>query len=126
DAPKRRSAHSAVSGSFPNRQCMALRRGYPPATTLGDGTLMTFSGLNESGATNTAVEIYTAGSGWSPEFAAPWTPPLYPRMHLLPNGTVFYSGSTTSSSIFDPSTHSWAMNVAQTNYSGTPTYGTSV
>src|SRR5260370_32423653 len=87
---------------------------------------MTFSGLTETGGTNTAVEIYSLGSGWSQEYVAPWTPPLYPRMHLLPNGTVFYSGSTTSANIFDPSTHTWAMNVAQTNYSGTRTYGTSV
>jgi hypothetical protein len=122
----RTSAYDPATGSFTDMQTMAHGRWYPTATTLSDGSLMTFSGLNESGATNTAVEIYTAGSGWSQEYAAPWTPPLYPRMHLLPNGTVFYSGSTTSSNIFDPSTHSWTMNVAQTNYSGTRTYGTSV
>src|SRR5215469_5118761 len=107
----RTSAYDPATGSFTDLQTMAHGRWYPTVTTLGDGTLMTFSGLNESGATNTAVEIYTAGSGWSQEYVAPWTPPLYPRLHLLPNGTVFYSGSTTSSNIFDPSTHSWAMNV---------------
>ncbi len=122
----RTSAYDPATGTFADLQSMAHGRWYPTATTLGDGTVMTFSGLNESGATNTAVEIYTAGSGWSQEFVAPWTPPLYPRMHLLPNGTVFYSGSTTSSSIFDPSTRSWTMNVAHTNFSGTRTYGTSV
>jgi Domain of unknown function (DUF1929)/PKD domain len=122
----RTSAYDPATGNFTDLQSMAHGRWYPTVTTLSDGTLMTFSGLNESGATNTAVEIYTPGSGWSQEFPAPWTPPLYPRMHLLPNGTVFYSGSTTSSSIFDPSTHSWTVNVAQTNYSGTRTYGTSV
>jgi len=122
----RTSAYDPATGNFTDLQSMAHGRWYPTVTILGDGTLMTFSGLNESGATNTAVEIYTAGSGWSQEYAAPWTPPLYPRLHLLPNGTVFYSGSTTSSNIFDPSTHSWTMNVAQTNYSGTRTYGTSV
>jgi hypothetical protein len=105
---------------------MAHGRWYPTATTLGDGTVMTFSGLTETGNTNTAVEIYTPGTGWSQEYVAPWTPPLYPRLHLLPNGTVFYSGSTTSSNIFAPSTHAWTMNVAQTNFSGTRTYGTSV
>lgn len=122
----RTSAYDPSAGTFTDLQSMAHGRWYPTVTTLGDGSLMTFSGLNESGATNTAVEIYTAGSGWSPEFAASWTPPLYPRLHLLPNGTVFYSGSTTGSSIFDPSTHSWTMNVAHTNFSGTRTYGTSV
>ena len=120
------SAYDPGAGTFTDLQSMAHGRWYPTVTTLGDGRVMTFSGLTETGATNTAVEIYTVGSGWSQEYVAPWTPPLYPRLHLLPNGTVFYSGSTTSSSIFDPSTQTWTMNVAHTNYSGTRTYGTSV
>jgi len=99
---------------------------YPTATTLSDGSVMVFSGLDENSATNTAVEIYKVGSGWSQPFGAGWTPPLYPRMHLLPNGNVFYSGSTTSSAIFNPTTQKWTTGVANTNYSGTRTYGTSV
>src|SRR5713101_6045938 len=122
----RSSVYDWSTGKFTDVQSMAHGRWYPTVTTLGDGTLMTFSGLADTGGTNTAVEIYTVGSGWSQEYPAPWTPPLYPRLHLLPNGTVFYSGSTTSSSIFDPSTHTWTVGVAQTNYSGTRTYGTSV
>ena len=47
-------------------------------------------------------------------------------MHVLPNGTVFNSGSQTSSALFNPATHTWTVNVATTNYSGTRTYGTSV
>ena len=39
---------------------MAHGRWYPTVTTLGDGRVMTFSGLDETGATNTTVEIYTA------------------------------------------------------------------
>ena len=42
---------------------MAHGRWYPTVTTLGDGRVMTFSGLHETGGTNTAVEIYTAGLG---------------------------------------------------------------
>ena len=95
-------------------------------TTLGDGSVMTFSGLSETGGTNTAVEIYTVGSGWSPEFPAGWTPPLYPRMHLSTDGRVFYAGSTRSSRFFNPSTRTWSAIVATTNYTGTRSYGTSV
>jgi hypothetical protein len=93
--------------------------------TLGDGRGLTFSGLTETGGTNTAVEIYTAGTGWSPEYAAGWTPPLYPRLHM-PTGTVFYSGSGRGSRTFNPATNTWSAVVANTNYSGTRTYGTSV
>ena len=44
---------------------------------------------------------------------------------LLPNGKVFYSGSSTTSRLFDPNAHTWTT-VATTIYSGTRTYGTSV
>ena len=120
------SAYDPQTGTFTDQASMAHGRWYPTVINLGDGRLLTFSGLDETGATNTAIEIFTPGTGWSPAFPAPWTPPLYPRLHLLPNGTVFYSGSTTSSNIFDPATQTWTMNVAQTNFGGTRTYGTSV
>ena len=111
---------------FTDIQNMAHGRWYPTVLTLGDGRVMAFSGLNETGGTNTAVEFYTAGTGWSQEYPAPWTPDLYPRMHLLPNGQVFYSGAQTTSKLFDPSTTTWNTNVATTIYSGNRTYGTSV
>ena len=120
------SAYDPATGSFVDLQSMANGRWYPTATTLSDGSVMVFSGFNESSTTNQTVEIYRVGSGWSPAYEAPFTPPLYPRMHLLPNGTVFNSGSQTSSAIFNPATQTWTVGVATTNYSGTRTYGTSV
>ena len=42
------------------------------------------------------------------------------------NGTLFYSGPTAASSIFDPSTATWTTNVAYTNYGNRRTYGGSV
>ena len=121
----RTSTFDPAAGTFTDAQNMAHGRWYPTATTLGDGRVMVFSGLNETGGTNTSVEIYTVGTGWGAASTASWTPPLYPRLHLLPNGKVFYSGATTQSRTFDPSTKVWS-NVATTNYSGTRTYGTSV
>lgn len=112
--------------TFSNTPNMAHGRWYPTLMTLGDGRVMTFSGLNETGSTNRAVEFYSAGSGWSSEYLAPWNPDLYPRLHLLPTGKVFYSGAQTTSKLFDPSTNTWNTSVAKTNFSGTRTYGTSV
>src|SRR5207245_2359017 len=123
---QRSSVYDLTNGSFTDVQNMAHGRWYPTVTTLGDGRVMTFSGLTETGGTNTAVEIYTVGSGWSVEYPAGWTPPLYPRMHLIPDGRVFYSGSGTGSRMFNLSTHVWSAVVANTNYSSTRTYGTSV
>ena len=123
----RNAIYDPATGVFTDVQNMLHGRWYPTVTTLGDGRVMTFSGLNETtGATNTAVEIYTTGTGWSQEFQAGWTPPLYPRMHLLTDGRVFYSGSGTGSRIFSPATNTWTGVVATTNYAGTRTYGTSV
>jgi hypothetical protein len=120
------STFDPLANTFSNTPNMAHGRWYPTLVTLGDGTVMTFSGLNETGGTNPAVEIYSADSGWSAEYIAPWNPDLYPRLHLLPNGEVFYSGAQTTSKLFDPSRNTWNTNVATTNYSGTRGYGTSV
>ena len=87
---------------------------------------MTFSGLSETGGTNSTVEIYTVGSGWSQEYPAGWTPPLYPRMHLSTDGRVFYAGSGRGSRFFSPATNAWTAVVANTNYTGSRGYGTSV
>jgi hypothetical protein len=120
------SAFDQTTGTFTDQQLMAHGRWYPTGVVLGDGRAMVFSGLDENGGTNTSVEFYTVGAGWSQPFAAPWTPPLYPRLHLLPNSKVFYSGSTTGSHLFDPSTQTWTLNIAFTNFSGTRTYGSSI
>ena len=120
------SIFNPATNTFSNTQNMAHGRWYPTLVTLGDGRVMAFSGLNETGGTNTTVEFYTPGSGWSTQYSASWTPDLYPRLQLLPNGKVFYSGAQTTSKLFDPSTTTWTTNIATTNYSGTRTYGTSV
>ena len=113
------------SNSFTTVQSMAHGRWYPTVTLLSDGRVMTFSGQDENSDTNSTVEIYTVGSGWTSPVSAGWTPALYPRMHLLPNGKVFYSGPTSTSYYFNPSTQSWAT-VANTKLGGTRTYGSSV
>jgi hypothetical protein len=116
-----------ATNTFDDVQNMAHGRWYPTVLTLGDGRIMTFSGFLEAGAgTNTTVEFYTVGSGWSQPFTAPFTPDLYPRLHLLPNGKVFYSGPSPVSQLFDPSTTTWTLNVASTNYGSTRSYGSSV
>ena len=118
------AGYDPSTGLFVNKPSMAHGRWYPTATVLGNGTIMVFSGLNETGGTNTAVEIYTVGVGWSTQYSAGWTPPLYPRLHLLPNGKVFYSGSTSPSRTFNPSTLTWTTGPSFT-YSPR-TYGSSV
>jgi hypothetical protein len=105
---------------------MAHGRWYATAITLSDGSVLAFSGRDETGATNQTVEIYKVPAGWSPPYNAGWTPPLYPWLHVLPNGNVFYSGSSPTSNIFNPSNHTWTLNIAKTYYALNRTYGNSV
>ena len=92
-----------LTNEFTQLHSMAHGRWYATAITLGDGRVLAWSGLDETGNTNQTVEIYQVGVGWSPPCNAGFSPPLYPWLHLLPNGLVFYSGSTPSSDFFDPS-----------------------
>ena len=119
------ATYDPATNLFANVQSMTHGRWYPTPTSLGDGRVMAFSGLDVTGSTTSAVEIFTEGQGWTSAGTAPFTPGLYPRMHLLPNGNVFMSGPATTSVIFQPSTQTWT-NSASTNYSAWRTYGSSV
>jgi hypothetical protein len=122
----RTAIYNPATDKLIDMEDMVHGRWYPTDTLLGDGRLLTFSGLDEVSNTNTQVEIYTVGAGWAAPVSAPWTPPLYPRMHLLPSGKVFYSGSTTQSRTFNPANNTWSGVIATTNYGGSRTYGSSV
>src|SRR5262249_3744999 len=79
-------------------------RWYATAITLSDGNILAFSGLDEFGNTNSTTEIYKVASGWSsPPIQAPFTPELYPWLHLLPDGRVFCSGGSQNTYFFNPS-----------------------
>ena len=125
--------------SFVDTSPTAHGRWYPTTTELNDGSIMTTSGLNDTdGSKNNTSEIWD-GQKWGAEI--PGNPnisdfpgfqfPLYPRMHLLPTGHVFYSASSSATVDLDPSTSTWKL-VAWTTYpgqndpNGERTYGTSV
>ena len=70
-------------------------RWYPTLVTLGDGRVLGMAGLMKRfpwGFRRT-IEIYSPGLGWRKLQGAERWLPLYPRLHLLPNGRIFYSGS---------------------------------
>jgi hypothetical protein len=131
------ATYDPATGIFSGQQAMAHGRWYPTGIVLGDGRVMVLSGAisgmdhhnqNLNGTTNSTVELYTVGSGWSQEYPVPttWTPPLYPRLHVLPSGKVFYSAPEPTSALFDPSNQTWTLDVATTIYDASRGYGTSV
>ncbi|MBV8358159.1 MAG: DUF1929 domain-containing protein, partial [Deltaproteobacteria bacterium] len=118
----RASIFNPVTNQFPQSESMANGRWYATATSLGDGRIAAFSGADPGGAINKTVEIYnlaSAGVGWSSPTTVPFTPPLYPRMELLPNNTVFFTGQgygvTTHSWIFNPSSGNWQQSASTTS-----------
>ena len=70
-------------------------RWYPTLVTLGDGRVVCMAGLTKRFPWGflREVEIYSQGLGWSKLRRAGRWLPLYPRLHLLPDGGIFYSGS---------------------------------
>jgi hypothetical protein len=105
---------------------MAKGRWYPTNTPLNDGGTMVFGGLDEHGNTNTTVEMYDVGGGWSGPYPSAFTPGWYPRLHLLGNGKVFMSGPNPLSHTFDPTTGTWSSDGSMTNYGNDRLYGSSV
>ncbi|MBO0733052.1 MAG: DUF1929 domain-containing protein, partial [Methylocapsa sp.] len=118
-----------VAGAFTNVSSMANGRWYPTLTTLASGQIMAFSGMNQTGTINGSVEIYDPASAtWSKPITGFGVPPLYPRMHVLPSGKVFYSGPGIGTRFFTPppyGTGTWS-NTINTNYTKARSYGTSV
>jgi hypothetical protein len=132
------SIFDPASESFVDVAPTAHGRWYPTVTELNDGRMMTTSGLNDTdGSNNNTSEIWD-GQNWGAEIAGnpnisnfpTFQCPLYPRMHLLPTGHVFYSSSSSATLDFNPSSQVWTL-VAWTIYpgddpNGERTYGTSV
>ena len=108
----RASIFDPATEDFVQSQSMADGRWYATATALGDGRIMAFSGYqSRRAASTTTVEIYSltnAGAGWTAPVTAPFSPPLFPRMMLLPNGTVFFTGQGTGTQ----TANSWRFNPA--------------
>lgn len=100
---------------------LAAARWYPTLITLGDGRVIAMAGLTDRfpWAALRKIEIYNPGQGWQVLKGAERWLPLYPRLHLLPDGRVFYSGSYNThytfpfslrqfpTSILDPNTGEW-------------------
>jgi hypothetical protein len=127
----RASIFNPATSQYVQSQNMHDGRWYATATALGDGRIMAMSGLTKTGGTSQTIEIYDlrkAGTGWGAPTSVPFSPPLYPRVALLPNGNVFYTGqgsgtATANSWMFNPATGSWTLSVATTV---NRTYGSSV
>jgi len=101
-------------------------RWYPTATSLADGRVLVISG---SAAAHGTIEVnadpqITDGEGWAPtvDFVGL---PLYPRMHVAPDGRVLMAGSNAMTYLLDTrGDGAWTPLAARAN--GSREYGPSV
>ncbi len=90
---------------------MAIGRWYPTLVTLGDGSVLAVAGQDATGKLTSTSQIFDGGS-WSANAQPPvrddLTPgatqgwPLYPGLHLLADGRLFFSGSHTFGTTMPP------------------------
>lgn len=108
---------------------MANGRWYPTVTTLANGEMLVVSGsMTSSSGVNLIPEIWqtNSGGGWRELGSASYALPLYPWMHLAPNGQVFISGPSSDTRYLDTSgTGAWRF-VAKHVYTGGRKSGSSV
>jgi len=95
------------------------RRGrwYASNITLGDGRIVTFSGLDEYSDFNPDIEL------WDPKGSSNWQLlgekilEYYPHLNLLPNGLIFRSGPDGRTETYNVSNDTWTV-VAYRNVAG--------
>lgn len=102
---------------------MAFGRWYPTAVVLPDGRVIVLSGRSDTGPVVAEIERFNpATNTWTTlPASANKTLDIYPSLHLMSNGRVFYTGtrweggsswprpwSPPDTALFDPATSSWS------------------
>lgn len=74
---------------------MAHGRWYPTCVLLSDGRVLTMAGLTKNfpWVFLNKLELFSEDTSWQELPGLDRWLPLYPRLHLLPSGEVFYAGS---------------------------------
>ncbi len=111
--------YDPVSGSWTNLPNMSGARWYPTNTTLATGDVLVISGEISPTAGNYAMpEVWqTATSSWRELTGAQLILPLYPKMFLAPNGSVFYAGPSYNTRYLNTNNAGAWTSVARTLFS---------
>jgi len=88
------ATYDPASDSWVRLRNMNAGRWYPTNTTLANGDVLVVSGdVDGVQGVNRLPQIWQGATGaWRDLIGAPLALPLYPFMHLAPNGRVFASG----------------------------------
>ena len=85
--------YDPATNAFSATDSMSDGRWYPTLVTLGSGEVVALSGTNAAGTDqNRDIEVYAPSEGWTVEgIQSVAFDTLYPRTHLLPDGTLFFA-----------------------------------
>jgi N-acetylneuraminic acid mutarotase len=107
---------------------MTNGRWYPTVTSLANGEMLVVSGdMTSAQGVNPIPEVWQTnnGGGWRELGSASMSLPLYPWMHLAPNGQVFNAGPNANTRYLDTSgTGAWS--AVANHITGGRDYGSSV
>jgi len=105
---------------------MNAGRWYPTNCTLANGEVLVVSGsIGNFDEVNTLPQVWKPEGGWRSLTSAQLRQPLYPWMHLAPNGKVFNSGPDHYTRYLDTSGNGVWSTVAKSKFSFRD-YGSSV
>lgn len=107
-----------VARTWVNGPRMSAGRWYPTATTLANGDVLAVSGdVDTTVGVNKLPQVYQASTGtWRDLPNAQLSLPLYPWMHVAPNGKVFNSGPGQVTRYLDTNDAGAWSTVALTNF----------
>jgi PKD repeat protein len=90
------------SSSWSSLPQMRAGRWYPSTVTLSSGEIGVASGSDENSQPNAIPEIWN-GTNWRTLNGAPLAMPIYPWLHLAPDGRVFNAGPEQQTRYLNPS-----------------------
>ena len=101
--------YDPVSRTWTPAPRLSEKRWYPTNVGLANGRTLVFGGQARSGTPAATVDEYDATTNSVRRLPATATKRLgvYPRMHLMPDGTVLRTGPRRTSLRFDPTTSTW-------------------
>lgn len=105
----RRETHwfDANLETWERQQDMSVARWYPTNLTLGDGSVLILSGIDENCLYTPVMERYSITSGITVVPEGERYVNLYPRLHLLSSGKVAHVAPEEETLLFDPAAPAW-------------------
>lgn len=99
---------------------MTVGRWYPTLIQLADNSVLNIAGFTRffPWVVLRSAEKFVLGQGWTHEPKADWWMPLYPRLHLLPDGKIFYAGSYNTHYTFPFTLSSFPTSILDLNAGG--------